>query len=53
MSDVTSELSIPNKHPLNKGIIIAKTIGNMPNENNDFNFFPLEISRKSLQILCD
>ena len=43
MSRVTKELNIAIILPLKRGIIMAKIIGNQPNEKNAFNFLPLAI----------
>lgn len=50
MSSVTKALSIANRQPLNKGIIIANRVGKRPKEKKDFNFFPLviPISRRNI-----
>ena len=37
-------------HPFIKGIVMANTIGNIPNEKNDFNFLPLVIPMSNRKI---
>ena len=56
ISGVTKELIIAITQPLKRGIIIAKIIGNQPNEKKAFNFLPLvmpmskrKIARKPLK----
>jgi hypothetical protein len=50
MSVVTNELSIAKIDPFNKGIVIANTIGNIPNEKNDCSFLPLVIPMSKRKI---
>lgn len=42
-SSVMNELNEAKRHPLNKGMIVANSVGKRPKEKNDWSFFPLVI----------